>query len=161
MEKPNETTPQAEIQFTYYSSPLYLAYFPEGWAIDDQKTAPGVVRFAAPVSSGNELSPEFLLHIWEGNESTPEDFEAYEKNLLLDGDVILKKDSVFYKNKDAFMMEYEGKDAETGSQIHFKTIMFKNEKWVYRLHYSMEKSDLEKYQPIMESILDKFVIGSG
>src|SRR3989338_1045543 len=146
--------------YSYYSSPMFLIYFPEGWGIDDSQS--GIFEFFAPLEDDNDrISEDFVVEIWEGNESTAEEFESFEKQLLKPEDVIKKKESIQYKDRDAFTMEIEGKIHDGPEPMFFKTIFFRNGKFIYRLHYAIEKSKLDKYQPIMETILDRFKIGSG
>ncbi len=148
-----------EISYTYYSSPLFMIYYPKGWRSDDGLE--GTFRFYSPKEDEEDIIlDEFIVEIWEGDESAPSDFEEYEKTLMVEGDVIVKKEEFTFKGKDAFVMEVDGSEPKLGTPMLFKTVFFRNGKWVYRLNYGIEKSKKEKYKPIMESILDKFVVGS-
>ncbi len=159
---------QKEIEYGYYSSPLFLAYYPKDWIIDDQISYQGVFMFIAPQEDQDDMvSEEFIIEIWNGNQSSAEDFEDYERVLMNENDSILGKQEVSWKDRDAFVIEYEsnlGIDTARESvpiTMYYKTIFFRNGNWIYRLQYSVEKGKLERYAPIMETMLDKFVIGSG
>ncbi len=148
--------------YTYYSSPLFLIYYPKDWQVDDQKTTPGVFEFIAPLEDDSDkISEEFLVQIWAGNQSSPEQFEAYERSLMVEGDIIIQTENITYKGKSAFVIEMEGNNSDTGIHMVYKTLFFRNGEWAYRLNYGVEKSKISEYRPIMENILDKFVIGSG
>ncbi len=149
-----------EIVYTYYSSPLFFIYYPKDWGVDDSNN--GIFEFLAPLEDNDDkISEEFVVEIWEGNESTAEGFELLERQLLKPYDIIEKKENVRYKNRDAFVMEVEGKIHDGNEDMFYKTVFFRNGEWIYRLHYAIEKSKLDKYHNIMETILDRFVIGSG
>ena len=146
--------------YTYYSSPMFLIYYPKGWHADDSQNP--VFHFISPQENTNDtVLEEFIVEIWAGNESTAADFEASERKLMVEGDTVTKKESLQYKGKDAFSIVIEGNHPDTGVPMLYKTVFFRNGKWVYRLNYGIEKSKLDKYQPTTESIFDKFVIGSG
>jgi len=148
---------QPEADYTYYSSPLFLIYHPQGWAVDDQQTASGVFIFSAPLEDDNDrIEEQFIVQIWAGEERTPAEFQAFEEGLMASGDVLSQAGPSTYKGRDAFIVEYE-----SGDGMFFKTVFFRNGQWVYRLHYAVEKSKSAEYQPVMEDILDRFVIGSG
>ncbi len=158
----NDTTipPKSDVEYTYYSSPLFFIYYPEGWGIDD-KTTNGVFEFLAPLEDDNDrISEEFVVEIWEGNESTAEEFESLERQLMKPDDVVKKKETIQYKERDAFVMEIEGKVYDGNELMFYKTIFFRNGRWIYRLQYSIEKSKLDTYQSIMETILERFKIGA-
>lgn len=150
-----------DIEYTWVSSPLFFIYYPKGWEYDEPQN--GVFTFTAPEDDINDdMNEQFIVEIWSGNQSTPEEFEAVEKDIF--GKVaaltINKRESVTYKGKDAFVLEMEQQDPILKIPLYYKTTYFRNGKWVYRLHYAVEKSRLSQYQPIMENILDQFKISS-
>ena len=129
--KLNEIEPpkSKEITYTYYSSPLFLIYFPGDWGIDDSKN--GIFEFFAPLEDDSDtMSEEFIVEIWEGNETTAEEFESFEKQLLKPEDVIKKKESIQYKDRDALVIEVEGRVNGGPEPMFFKTIFFRNGKWI-------------------------------
>ena len=146
--------------YTYYSSPMFLIYYPKGWQADDSKNP--VFEFLSPLEDDSDkMQDGFAVEIWAGNESTAAEFEAYEQKLMLKGDVVTSKGNIIYKGRDAFFMEVESKSPKFGIPMFYKTVFFRNGKWVYRLNYGFEKSKSGKYKQTMESILERFVIGSG
>ena len=150
----------SEISYTWYSSPLFKIYYPNGWDVDDQISAPGVFIFSSPLEDNTDkFSEEFIVEIWESDESTSEEFNYFEVGLMDKNDWMINKENITYKGKEAYLMEYEGTDIEYLG-VYYKTIFFRNDEWVYRLHYAIEKSKLDKYKPIMENVLDKFEIGT-
>ena len=63
----------SEISYTWYSSPLFKIYYPNGWDVDDQISAPGVFIFSSPLEDNTDkFSEEFIVEIWESDESTSE-----------------------------------------------------------------------------------------
>lgn len=156
---PPELKESNEVSYTYYSSPLFMIYYPRGWKVDD--ILQGTFRFYSQKEDENDvILDEFIVEIWEGSESTASDFEEYEKTLMVEGDVVTSKEEATFKGKSAFVIEVDGSEPKSGTPMLFKTVFFRNGKWVYRLNYGIEKSKKEKYEPIMESIFDKFVVGS-
>jgi|SRR3989338_5247529 len=150
----------SEISYTWYSSPLFKIYYPNGWDVDDQISAPGVFIFSSPLEDNTDkFSEEFIVEIWESDESTSEEFNYFEVGLMDKNDWMINKENITYKGKEAYLMEYEGTDIDYLG-VYYKTIFFRNDEWVYRLHYAIEKSKLDKYKPIMENVLDKFEIGT-
>ena len=149
-----------EIGYTWYSSPLFKIYYPDGWDVDGQISAPGVFIFSSPLEDNTDkFSEEFIVEIWESDESTSEEFNYFEVGLMDKNDWMINKENITYKGKEAYLMEYEGTDIDYLG-VYYKTIFFRNDEWVYRLHYAIEKSKLDKYKPIMENVLDKFEIGT-
>ena len=150
----------SEISYTWYSSPLFKIYYPNGWDVDDQISAPGVFIFSSPLEDNTDkFSEEFIVEIWESDESTSEEFNYFEVGLMDKNDWMINKENITYKGKEAYLMEYEGTEIDYLG-VYYKTIFFRNDEWVYRLHYAIEKSKLDKYKPIMENVLDKFEIGT-
>ena len=150
----NKTQNQS-IDYTWYSSPLYLLYYPRSWHLEEPQ--PGAVIVSSPPDNRTNVVNQFVLEVWAGNESSPQEFENYERSLMQNYTVIGKK-SIQFKGKDAFAIELEGET--DGAAFVYKTIFFRNGEWVYRLSYAIDKTKVDIYKPIMETILDKFVIGS-
>ncbi|MDO8554747.1 MAG: hypothetical protein Q7S22_08110 [Candidatus Micrarchaeota archaeon] len=146
--------------YTYYSSQLFLIYYPKTWYADDSKN-PSFQFFSPAEDSNDKILEEVIVEIWSGNESTTEQFEVYERTLMVQGDVITQTENVTYKEKPTFVIEMEGNNPDTGTRMVYKTLFFRNGEWVYRINYSVEKSKISSYRPIMENILDKFVVGTG
>ncbi len=155
------------VNYTYYSSPLFLAYYPRGWVAEEP--GHGQFTFTAPVEGdpeknvADQLIVE-IVRIWAGDEvipATPEAFTKYEEGFMRPGDQVTKKESTRFKGRDAFILEMEGADERTGAPMFFHTVYFQYDEWMYRLHYAMEQSRREKSEPLFKDLLDKFVIGSG
>ena len=153
-----QTTLTGRVNYTYYSAPNFLLYYPKGWKVAQSKN--GIFEFDSPLEDQNDqIKDGFVVEIWKGNQSTPEEFENYEKTLFSQGDKIISRKSASYKNRDTYALEVEGINKETGVMMYYKTLFFRNGPWVYRLSYAIEKSKMNKYQQVMEEMLDKFVIG--
>ncbi len=148
-----------DIGYTYYSSPLFLIYYPQGWDLEDRHSTGAFIFTAPPDHEEDKVLEQFIIEVWTGNESSPAEYTDYEMSLSTGKDIITKKETAKYKGRDAFVLEIECPDPDNGIQMFYKTTYFRNGEWVYRLHYAVEKGKLDKYRPIMESILDKFVIG--
>ncbi|MBI5159301.1 hypothetical protein HY992_04230 [Candidatus Micrarchaeota archaeon] len=147
------------VSYTYYSSPLFMIYYPRGWKVDD--SVQGTFRFGSPKEDADDIIiDEFIVEIWEGSESTPAEFEEYEKTLMVEGDAVTNREETVFNGRNAFVIEVDGSEPKSSTPMLFKTVFFRNGKWVYRLNYGMEKSKKDKYEPVMESILDQFIVGS-
>ncbi|MBI5228208.1 hypothetical protein HY988_06475 [Candidatus Micrarchaeota archaeon] len=149
--------PRGTADYTYYSSPLYLLYYPRGWYLAEPQN--GVVIIDSPADGPDNFSQQFVVEIWAGNQSTAEEFESYERSLLTPQDKIISKNQTTFHNTAAFVIEYQS--PLSSPPLQYKTIFFRNGKWVYRLSYAVEQSRLDKFRPTMESILEKFQIGNG
>ncbi len=148
----------AALGYTYYSSPLFLLYYPNGWTAEEP--AAGVFAFTEPLEeTERRVSDQLIVEIWAGEEATPEAYAAYEAGLLREGDRVTRQEKISFKGRDAFAIEIEGTDEGTGAPLFFRTIYFRNGQWVYRLQYSMEQSRREKSEPLFKDLLDKFVVG--
>lgn len=144
--------------YSYYSSPMFLLYHPRGWSVDDSR--PGVFIFTAPPAGSGGVASQFIVEIWAGNESAPEEYANYEKSLMAQGDAIIKSGASKYQGRDAFVIEMSGPaDGGRGGML-YKTTFFRNGKWVYRLHYAIDEKNKAADGPVMEEILGKFKIGS-
>ncbi len=150
----------AGISYGYYSSPAFLIYYPRSWHVND--TENGVFRFTAPPDSTEDQTLEgILVEVWVGNESTPAEFMNYEKRFILnEEDIITKNQSIRFKGRDAYEIDLESTDSDTGTITLYRTIFFRNGRAIYRINTAIEKKMNEKYGPIMDSILEKFVIGN-
>ena len=147
------------VNYTWYSSPMFFLYYPRGWAAEEPKN--GVFAFTAPVEGDPEkdVADQLIIEIWAGDESTPEAYTNYEADYMVEGDQITNQESTKFKDRDAFVIEMGGKDERTGQPMFYKTIYFRNGKWVYRIQYALEKSRREKSGPLFKDMLDKFVVG--
>ncbi|MBI5046734.1 hypothetical protein HZC07_03310 [Candidatus Micrarchaeota archaeon] len=147
--------------YTYFSSPLFLIYYPKTWTYTNPKN--GIFLFSSPDDSASDpVVEEFVVEIGSGNQSTAKDYKAYEMKLLTPSDRITKEENITFKGKSVYSIEYEGSAGDSqNTTVFYKTIYFRNGDWVYRLSYDVEKSRLSQYGPVMQSILDQFVIGSG
>ncbi len=145
--------------FTYFSSPLFMIYYPRGWHVTDNHES-GVFLFTPPLENENDkMAGEFVVEFLDfGNKTTSADFEEHEKTLYNETATVTNIQNTTFKGKSAFVIEIEELGDPT---MIYKTTYFKSGEWIYRLHYAIEKNKSNKYKPIMESILDKFVIGNG
>ena len=148
----------AALGYTYYSSPMFLLYYPLGWTAEEPDE--GVFAFTEPLAdTNNRVANQLIVEIWAGEEATPEAYAAYETGLLREGDRVTKQESVSFKDRDAYTIEIDGTDERTNLPLFFKTVYFRNGQWVYRLQYSMEQSRRGKSEPLFQDLLDKFVVG--
>ncbi|HIH16064.1 MAG TPA: hypothetical protein HA252_01525, partial [Candidatus Diapherotrites archaeon] len=148
------------VDYTYYSSPVFLLYYPRGWAAEE--VGNGQFAFTAPVEGDPEknVADQLIVEIWAGEESTPEAYANYEAEFMVEGDRVTGGGAITFKDRAAFVIEVEGPNERTGKPMFYQTVFFRNGKWVYRLQYSMEKARQEKVQPLFEDMLDRFVVGN-
>lgn len=154
----DNASPAQNPDLTYYSSPLFLVYYPRGWHTDQPQN--GVLVISSPPDEKTNATSQFIVEIWAGNESTPQEFKSYEMGLAQPGDSVTSESSTKFKGRDAYEIELESHPASGEPAFTYKTIFFRNNGWVYRLSYSLDKNRAAELRPVMESILDKFVIGS-
>lgn len=147
------------VNYTWYSSPMFFLYYPRGWTAEEPGN--GQFTFTAPVEGDPErnVADQLIVEIWAGEEATAEEFTAYEASLMLPGDTVTKKEATRFKDREAFVIEMEGTDGRTQRPMFYKTIFFRNGKWVYRLQYSMESGRRETIEPLFEDMLSRFVVG--
>ena len=147
------------MDYTYYSSPVFLLYYPRGWAAEEPGN--GQFAFTAPVEGdpSTNVADQFIVEIWAGEESTPEAYANYEADFMVEGDKVTNEGVGEFKGREAYLIGMEGPNERTGKPMYYQTLYFRNGKWVYRLQYAVEKARQEKLQPLFEDMLDRFVVG--
>ena len=156
----NNNSGNGSIDYTWYSSQLFFIYYPRGWTVDEPSNG-AFVFSSRPASDADNLVQQFIVEIWDGNESTSQEFEAYERALMNEEDIVTSTRNITFKGNPAFEIKYESQGVESNPAFVYKSVFFRNDRWVYRLSSSVEKSKSSTYSPIMETIFDRFVIGSG
>lgn len=148
-----------EIVYTTYTTPEFSIDYPRTWDIGEEGL--GYVLFISEQENMDDtLLEAFDVTVaeWGGNESFAY-FEELEKAAMYEGDRIIDNDYTEFKGHPALRLEIEGPFPETGEQVGYVTIYFKQGSRIYRLWYSFEKGKEEKFAPIIERMLDSFEPG--
>ena len=153
----------SETEYVVYETDTYTMECPKDWNIVPSNISLFGEEFShTQFLSKREDIEDTLLDAMEISSTekpksepmTFDDFEAFEMQMMFEGDEFVMKEPISFAGQDALLLVLHGNIDD--DEVIYHVIYFQHEGRLYRIQSAFEKGKEEKYSPIFQRMKDSF-----